>query len=486
VRRRWSGRSPPPDLLRLNVHLHSLALDGVYVRDDDDGPLVFHALPEPNADEVAQVARRTAERIVKLLVKLGRSLDPEMDELPDALELEHPALAGCYGAAARGIDLLGARAGQPTLRVVEPLAGRLQEPVAQVGGFNVHAKLAVDGRDRQRLERICRYMGRPPRATQICRAQPRQRRMSVSSRGPVAIGLGGRYALSLHWGGSPSPAAVRGRVRAHASSGGATMEVGWAPVRQCCAVFVAQPRPSRGVPRCALAAVLGALAGPARSPTSDEPDGDSCPAEYLWTGPTGAGETGSIGTLTFVFADRVSANDLALGCSPVGDRCGLSQSKRHGNIGMDLAELPVWLTVGCHPSAFALQVDLAVPDLRTLGIGTVDAQSFDLSWAGYYAFFRLVGRYQTGTDPREWGTAFDSTATASLTITTATGDALPSAPWVSPDFERSGQLHLNVVIAPGTPAGSPAELPGFDLVVNLHQTAVSYQAVGSSLVPCDG
>jgi hypothetical protein len=38
--------------LRLNVHLHSLALDGVYVREGEGGALVFHALAEPTADEV--------------------------------------------------------------------------------------------------------------------------------------------------------------------------------------------------------------------------------------------------------------------------------------------------------------------------------------------------------------------------------------------------------------------------------------------------
>lgn len=148
--------------LRLNVHLHSFALDGVYVREGDDGPLVFHALPAPSPDEVAELARRVAVRVAKLLERLGRSLDPEMDAPADSLELEHPALASCYGAACRGIDLLGARAGEPTLRIVEPLAGRPNEPVARVAGFNVHAGLVVDGRDRKRLERVCRYAGRPP------------------------------------------------------------------------------------------------------------------------------------------------------------------------------------------------------------------------------------------------------------------------------------------------------------------------------------
>ncbi|MBI4701075.1 MAG: outer membrane lipoprotein carrier protein LolA, partial [Deltaproteobacteria bacterium] len=41
--------------LRLNVHIHSLALDGVYVHEPDADRAVFHPLPEPTADEVAEL-----------------------------------------------------------------------------------------------------------------------------------------------------------------------------------------------------------------------------------------------------------------------------------------------------------------------------------------------------------------------------------------------------------------------------------------------
>ena len=90
-------------------------------------------MPEPTADEVAALARRTAERVVKVLDKLGRSLDPEMDAPPDSLEVDHPALAGCYGTAAPGIDLLGERAGQPTLRDAPP-PRRLPESTPEMLG----------------------------------------------------------------------------------------------------------------------------------------------------------------------------------------------------------------------------------------------------------------------------------------------------------------------------------------------------------------
>jgi len=80
---------------------------------------------------------------------------------------EEPGLAACYGAAAQGVGLVGDRAGRPTLRLVvnhEPKPRAVDEdaPAAEVRGVNVHAKQTVDGRDRRAVERLARYMTRPP------------------------------------------------------------------------------------------------------------------------------------------------------------------------------------------------------------------------------------------------------------------------------------------------------------------------------------
>jgi len=79
--------------LRLNVHFHILALDGVYVRDAKDA-LIFHNLPTPTRAEVADIARRTAQRIENILRANGRSLDPAMqdDEPPKLSAPMSPAL----------------------------------------------------------------------------------------------------------------------------------------------------------------------------------------------------------------------------------------------------------------------------------------------------------------------------------------------------------------------------------------------------------
>lgn len=156
--------------LRLNVHVHALALDGVYVRDGPKGPLVFHALPAPSREEVEDVAARTAERVARVFRKHGRSLEApgEDDPLPDT----EPVLASCYAAAAGGLAVSGARAGRPLLRLVDPRLSRPDELVGEVSGFNVHASISVGARDRARLERLCRYLLRPPIALERLEEHP--------------------------------------------------------------------------------------------------------------------------------------------------------------------------------------------------------------------------------------------------------------------------------------------------------------------------
>jgi hypothetical protein len=63
--------------MRLNVHFHLLALDGVYVR-QQDGALVWHSLATPTRAEVQDVAARTARCIQGILRAHGRSVHPAL------------------------------------------------------------------------------------------------------------------------------------------------------------------------------------------------------------------------------------------------------------------------------------------------------------------------------------------------------------------------------------------------------------------------
>jgi hypothetical protein len=56
--------------LNLNVHVHALVLDGVYV-EDGHGRLRFHALPAPLDEEMDRVHLMVIRRLDRLLTRRG-------------------------------------------------------------------------------------------------------------------------------------------------------------------------------------------------------------------------------------------------------------------------------------------------------------------------------------------------------------------------------------------------------------------------------
>jgi len=147
--------------LRLNVHFHTLALDGVYVR-SEAGALDFHRLGEPTRADVERVAAWTHAGLLRVLARHGRSLEG-IEHAPDAMRADEPVLASCYGASAADVQLLGDAPGSRTDKLVRPLralcAPGPRGPLAEVGGVNIHAKVCVEGPEA--LERLCRYTARP-------------------------------------------------------------------------------------------------------------------------------------------------------------------------------------------------------------------------------------------------------------------------------------------------------------------------------------
>ncbi len=153
--------------LNLNVHFHSLVLDGIY--DARDG-MRFHPLSPPYDDEVERVTRSIARGIARLLERRGLALDADPEEV-DPLARDAPLLAALYSASVRGRIATGPRAGQAVLRFgdridVEQFPASGGQRCANIGGVSLHANVAVPARDRMRLERLCRYAARPPLATE--------------------------------------------------------------------------------------------------------------------------------------------------------------------------------------------------------------------------------------------------------------------------------------------------------------------------------
>ena len=167
--------------LELNVHLHTLALDGAFWQ-GPDGTLRFHPLPAPTDAEVARLVATVARRVGKLLARRGLG-DGETGE-EDALAVESAAMAGLANAAVQGRLALGPRAGAQVERLGREAEARADGPPpplqARHEGFDLHAAVAVGAGDRPRLEQLARYVLRPPIA---------QERLGLDTDGRVVVTL---------------------------------------------------------------------------------------------------------------------------------------------------------------------------------------------------------------------------------------------------------------------------------------------------------
>jgi ribosomal protein S27E len=148
--------------LNLNIHFHLLVLDGAYVVGTE--PPVFRRIEPPREAELQTLVERVAERI-------GRALERQGVLVRDAensfLELD-PAGGGpmddLLGHSITYRVAVGPRAGQKVFSL-QTVPAREDEPrkgVAQYAGFSLHAGIGVEADQRAKLERLSRYVSRPP------------------------------------------------------------------------------------------------------------------------------------------------------------------------------------------------------------------------------------------------------------------------------------------------------------------------------------
>jgi hypothetical protein len=130
--------------LQLNVHMHVISMDGVFV--DDEGTARFVRLPPPDDDDVMVLLRRTARRVARLLHRRDRG-----DASQDALA----------ALSADNLDA-GAAAGEP----------RSRRLTAFLEGFSLHVATVVHEHDRAARERLCFYGARGALALSRLRELP--------------------------------------------------------------------------------------------------------------------------------------------------------------------------------------------------------------------------------------------------------------------------------------------------------------------------
>ena len=168
--------------LNLNLHVHMLFVDGVYV-DDTNGPSTrFCWVKAPTRAELTHLTHTIARRVGRFLERQGLlERDAENSYLAgDAVEAGR--LDQLLGYSITYRIAVGPQAGRKvfTLQTLPDCSESFVEPVGKVAGFSLHAGVAARADERKKLERLCRYIARPAVS---------EKRLSLLSNGKVRYEL---------------------------------------------------------------------------------------------------------------------------------------------------------------------------------------------------------------------------------------------------------------------------------------------------------
>ena len=160
--------------LNLNLHFHAIFLDGIYAR-AGDGRLTFRPAM-PHTEDVERLVVALGEACERWLARQGFGPEEEV------CEGEDDAQAVLQNASLLGQAALGERAGKKARRI-QVLGGRefaLPPRCASFNGYNLHADVGIKAGNREGLERLLRYILRPPLAAA---------RLERRDDGTVVVGL---------------------------------------------------------------------------------------------------------------------------------------------------------------------------------------------------------------------------------------------------------------------------------------------------------
>ncbi len=173
--------------LNLNLHLHMLFLDGVYVSNKVH-KLSFRQVNAPTKDQLQTVLQRISQRLAKLLTRQGLLTQDEDNTYLTFDALDDNALHHLQSHSVTYRVAVGPHQGKKvfTLQTI-PAQAEEDDRFRQVGkvdGFSLHAAVSTQAHECKKMERICRYIARP------AVAEPR---LSLTTSGNVRYELKAPY-----------------------------------------------------------------------------------------------------------------------------------------------------------------------------------------------------------------------------------------------------------------------------------------------------
>jgi hypothetical protein len=158
--------------LNLNIHFHILSLDGAYqISNTPNATPAFIETGRPKNEEMLNIIKTFQMRMLKLLQRRGLVQKNESENGGDALPETPTIETVLQGASVQYRIATGPNSGQK-VRKIGSLGLVSDEPFkagdlsAVLGGYSIHAATYVHKNNRTELERLCRYILRPPVAEQ--------------------------------------------------------------------------------------------------------------------------------------------------------------------------------------------------------------------------------------------------------------------------------------------------------------------------------
>jgi ribosomal protein S27E len=180
--------------LNLNIHFHTLLIDGIYIRiPHDPQKLVFRKVPNLADDDVINLTESIAQKVTKKFVKLGLLYEDSLDQGYTLAADENGS--GIEHLKASSITYriaMGARKGQKAL-CLKAFDAHDQTQVKKTlchhfAGFSVHAATVAKSHERDKIEKLIQYVSRPPVASERLSEDPRSGRIRLKLKTPYSDG----------------------------------------------------------------------------------------------------------------------------------------------------------------------------------------------------------------------------------------------------------------------------------------------------------
>ncbi len=169
--------------LNLNIHFHMLFLDGVYVS-DDLGDFAFHYNKAPSVEQLTEVLHTISQRVASFLERQGLLERDEGNSYLTLDGLDEDPMQDIHTHSVTYRIAMGPQRGRKvfTLQTIPPKPDLPpgSDRVAKLAGFSLHAGVAAKAHQRDKIERLCRYIARPAVS---------ERRLSLTSTGKVRYEL---------------------------------------------------------------------------------------------------------------------------------------------------------------------------------------------------------------------------------------------------------------------------------------------------------